>query len=176
MADSLKERIEHAVAPLVGMPLWDSGRAADLEWFIFGEHRTIKDFRGEPREVGEYSLHVQCAWRITQGGRVLVGSRDLYYPAGYRDQTQEIPRNFNWDVQGGNRRDELIAALFEHGGKQYRVTGFQAGAAGAITFALENDMALEIFPDDALPGEHWRLFRTGEDDPHFVVTGRGIEE
>src|SRR5215813_2282460 len=90
---SIKNEIELAVAPLKGVPLWDSGRAADLEWFVFGERRTVKDSHDNPKEVGEYSLHVQCAWRITQADRGLVGSRDLYYPAANKGDNDNIPED-----------------------------------------------------------------------------------
>lgn len=171
---SLKQQIEHSLAPLVGLPLWDSGRAADLAWFAIGERRTVKDFRGEPKEVGEYALHVQCGWRITQNDKVLVGRSDLYYPAGYSRERPDIPDNFNWDVQGANRQDELIRALFQGGTNQFRVLGVETGSAASFTIALEGNLSLQVFPQDSSAFEYWRLFRPYRDEPHFVVTGQGI--
>ena len=99
---SIQQQVESVIAPLVGMPLWDAGRAADLLWLAFGQRQTIKDFRGKPREAGEYALHVQCAWRFVLGEKVVAGNRDLYYPRGYKDPKEEIPKGFDWDVQGAN--------------------------------------------------------------------------
>jgi len=170
-----RKQIEDALAPLIGLPLWDSGRAADLAWFALGERRTVKDFRGNPKEVGEYALHVQCAWRITQDDKVLVGRSDLYYPAGYSPEQDEIPDDFNWDVQGANRQDELIRDLFQGGGNQFRVLGVEVGPAASFNIALERNLSLQVFPQDSSSHEYWRLFRPYRDEPHFVVSSRGIE-
>ena len=67
---SIQQEVESVMSPLVGKPLWDAGRAADLLWLALGPRQTIQDFRGKPREVGEYALHVQCAWRFVQGEKV----------------------------------------------------------------------------------------------------------
>jgi hypothetical protein len=75
----MKEQIRRALDSLIGTALWSSGRAADLEWFQFGERRTVTT-GGRTKEVGEYALHVQCGWRIRRGDQVVVGGRDLYYP------------------------------------------------------------------------------------------------
>jgi hypothetical protein len=163
------------MAPLVGLPLWAAGRAADLAWFIFGAHKMMQDYRGNPREVGEYSLHVQCAWRIIQGEKVLLGSRDLYYPAGYIGKDdEEIPAGFNWNVHGVTRLDELTRALFPNGGAGFVVQKIEVGNAGAISLRLDGGRSLEIFPHDSSDGEHWRLFSPGEKEPHCVVRGNGV--
>ncbi|HEV8181890.1 MAG TPA: hypothetical protein VGQ61_05925 [Candidatus Angelobacter sp.] len=172
---STQRQVESVMAPLAGMPLWDAGRAADLLWLALGPRQTIKDFRGKPREVGEYALHVQCAWRFVQGETVVAGNRDLYYPRGYKDPKDEIPKEFNWDVQGANRCDEVLAELFAGGAKQYVVVRIQPGHAGELALLLEGDLTLQIFPNDSLEGEHWRLFRPGSDAPHWVYTGNGLE-
>jgi hypothetical protein len=172
---SIRQQVENVMAPLVGVPLWDAGRAADLMWLAFGQRQTIPDFQGKPREVGEYALHVQCAWRFVQGEKVLVGNRDLYYPRGYRDPKEEIPKEFNWDVQGANRCDEMLATLFAGGAKQFVVQRVEVGQAGKFALLLECDLTLQVFPNDSLEGEHWRLFRPGSDGPHSVFTGEGLE-
>jgi hypothetical protein len=172
---SIQQQVESVIAPLVGIALWDAGRAADLLWLAFGQRQTIEDFRGKPREVGEYALHVQCAWRFVQGETVVAGNRDLYYPRGYRDPKEEIPKGFNWDVQGANRCDEVLAELFAGGAKQYVVVRVQPGHAGELALLLERGLTFQIFPNDSLDGEHWRLFRPGNDEPHWVYTGSGLE-
>ena len=172
---SIQQQVESVIAPLVGIPLWDAGRAADLLWLAFGQRQTIQDFRGKPREVGEYALHVQCAWRFVQGEKVVVGNRDLYYPRGYRDPKDEIPKGFDWDVQGANRCDEVLVELFAGGTKQFVVQRVEAGRAGELALLLEGGITLQVFPNDSLDGEHWRLFRPGSHESHFVFTGQGLE-
>jgi hypothetical protein len=163
------------MSPLAGLSLWDAGRAADLLWLAFGQRQTIKDFRGKPREVGEYALHVQCAWRFVHGEKVLVGNRDLYYPRGYKNPKDEIPGGFNWDVQGANRCDEVLATLFAGEANQFVVQRVVAGQAGELALLLESGLTMQILPNDSLEGEHWRLFRPGSDERHTVYTGLGLE-
>ncbi len=153
------------------MRLWAAGRAADLAWFHFGQRRTVKDFRGNPKEVGEYALHLQCAWRIVRGEEVVVGSRDLYYPAGCT--SPEVPPGFQWDVQGANRLDERLQQFLATA--ELRVSDVKAGDAGSLKIFLGNDVCLEVFPDDSFDTEHWRFFRPYLDEPHFVVSGSGME-
>ena len=169
----MKERIQEALAVLIGQPLWSSGRAADLEWFQFGGRRTVKDSRGEEREVGDYALHVQCAWRIRCGNQVVVASRDLYYPP---EESEDRPENFNWDVQGSNRRDKRIAELFQNETREFSVQKVEAGEAGTFTIVFDQGYALDVFPDDSLSGEYWRFFKPYRGEQHFVVTGSGMQD
>jgi hypothetical protein len=170
---SLQQQMQHALAPLVGLALWEMGRAADLQWFAFGKRRVVHDFRGEPKEVGEFALHLQCAWRIAEADKVLVASRDLYYPAGSTENV--VPQGFRWDVQGANRRDALGTTLFQ-GGKEFTVREINVGAAGAFSLTFEGEMSLEVFPDDSALEEHWRIFRPAADEPHWVFRGEGLAQ
>jgi len=138
---------------LIGKPLWSSGRAADWEWFQFGQRRTI-NARNHTKEVGEYALHVQCAWHITHGDEVVVGNHDLYYPP---EETDDRPEDFNWEPLGSNRRDKRIAALFQGETRQFLVRRIEVGEAGRFRILLDNDYALDVFPDDSLSDEHWRI-------------------
>src|SRR5579862_6404080 len=108
----LKAEIEKATAALIGTALWSCRRTADLASFQFGQKEQAKTFRGNPVEVGEYALNVQCAWRIARENRVFVGSADLYYPSDLR--IERTPPDFDWS-KGPNRRDELLRLLFEDG-------------------------------------------------------------
>jgi hypothetical protein len=166
----MKEEVQKALSVLIGQPLWSSGRAADLEWFQFGQRRTVIGVRGDTREVGEYALHVHCSWRIRHGDQVVIGSRDLYVPAEESYQ----PADFDWDVQGANRRDRRIADLFQAGTRQFLVQHIEVGAAGSFILILDSGYAVEVFPDDSLMEEHWRIFKPYVEGPHFVVSGEGL--
>ena len=166
----MKEEIQRSLEPLIGIPLWSSGRAADLEWFHFGQSRTVTA-HGRTKEVGEYALHIQCAWRIRHGDRVVVGSRDLYNPPQESDDLE----NFDWEVQRANRRDRGIAELFQNETRQFMVRDVEVSEAGAFTISFDDEYDLDVFPDDSLSGEHWRIFKPSGEEPHFVVTGEGLE-
>lgn len=170
----MKEQIEETLQCLLGLPLWGASRAADLESFQFGDRRTVSSRRGGTKEVGEYALHVQCAWRIVGKYGIVVASRDRYYPAGNAD---EFPPDFEWDCPGANRCDERVAVLFkETANSPLAVEAIQADNAGSIYLTLSGGYKLEVFPDDSLPGEYWRLFQPSKETEHFVITGLGIEE
>jgi hypothetical protein len=169
-----KAEIERATAVLIGTTLWRCLRAADMATFAFGERRTVPNFRGEMKEVGDYALHVQCAWRIASQEQVIVGSSDLYYPADYQED-EDVPATFDYE-KDSNRRDRQLASLFQSGAKEFTVQNVLVGFAGSLHILLSDGLALEVFPNDSLSGEHWRLLEPGKDTHHFVVTGRGIEK
>ena len=164
----LNAQVESALSVLVGRSLWSSGRAADLEWFQFGQRRRVKNYRGESKEVGEYALHVQCPWRIRQTNRVVVGSHDLCYPA---NASGARPEGFDWQPQGSNKRDERIGELFQGETRQFMVREITVGQAGSFAVLLDEGYALEVFPTDSSVDEHWRIFKPYTEGPHFVVTG-----
>jgi hypothetical protein len=169
----MQEKIEKELSVLVGLPLWDAGRGADLEWFHFGEHRQVADRKGRLKEIGEYALHVQCSWRIVSSDQVIVARRDLYY---LPDGSVDLSDDFDWDKQMGNWRDvRMHAFLKEHGSQPLIVTAIKGGRAGSVSISFTEDFVLELFPDDSLSGEHWRFFRPSVDESHFVVTGEGIK-
>jgi len=162
------------MSALNGKELWTCRRAADMATFQFGARTTTKDYYGRPSEVGEYALHVQCAWRFVRDDQIVVGSSDLYYPAQSGDQTQdEIPANFDWD-RHPNRRDRLLEALFKPGSVELVVQRIELGAAGSLHIGLSEGLSLEVFPDNSLPDEHWRLLTPASNGQHLVVAGRGI--
>ena len=166
---AMREQIQEALGVLIGAPLWASGRAADLEWFAFGQRRTVKGFRGDAKEVGEYALHVHCAWRIRRGDQVVIGSGDLYVPA---EESDNKPEDFDWEVQGASRRDKCIAELFQNETRQFLVKQVQVGEAGSFSIVLDSEYVLDVFPDDSLSDEHWRIFKPSSEATQFVVSGK----
>jgi hypothetical protein len=171
--DIMKTQIENAAAVLIGKSMWKCTRAADLASFQFGSRSKVPGFRNTIKEVGEFALHVQCAWRIAREDRVIVGSRDLYYPADSSGD-EEIPPEFDWD-RDPNLRDKQVQSLFADDTVEFTVLSVEAGAAGSLSISLSGNLFLHIFPYDSLSHEHWRLFDPRTDSPHFVVTGSGIE-
>jgi len=140
-----------------------------MAMFDFGARRKVIDSRGTEKDSGELALHVQCAWRITRGARILVGSRDIHYPSTY-SEGQEISNDFDWE-RDTTRLDALLQALFDAGTKEFVVQRVEVGDAGKFIAVLSGELSLEVFPDDSLPLEHWRLFIPQAHQPHFVVAG-----
>jgi hypothetical protein len=165
------ENAEKALIALIGKPMWTYRRAADMAIFQFGPRKQVQDFYGRPTQIGEYALHIQCPWCIVRGSVVAVGSRDLRYPAHYIEG-ESIPEDFNWE-RNANRLDSLMQALFEDGTREFNVRHVALGAGGACRIEFDEGMSLEVFPDDSLAHEHWRLFATEDGGIHIVMTGLG---
>ena len=92
----LNDDVAASLSMLVGKPFWGCGRACDMQWFQFGDRRMAwSHAKKEEREVGEYSLHVRCAWRIRGSDAIVVASREMYYPRG-PDPDLNSP-DFDWD-------------------------------------------------------------------------------
>lgn len=175
MNRTMKEEVEKTLRVLIGLPLRDSGRSADLQWFDFGSNLTTVSTRnGETKTVGEYVIDTECAWHIAGPNGIIVGSRDRLYPAGedpYKDLLE-----FDWDKTGANRCDEKIKKLFEERkNKPLFVQSLEANNWGGVKINLSENYTFEIFPDDSLGGEYWRFYEPSKSSRHFVVTGQGIE-
>jgi hypothetical protein len=165
---STTAEIEKSTVVLTGAALWAFRRIADLAVFHFGEKAQVKTFQGETAEVGRYALHVQCAWRIAREDSVVVGSGDLYAPAGIT--TKQFRSDFDWK-RDPTRLDELMGLLFKNGARQFLVRTVEVGVGSSLCLGLDSGLVLEIFPDDSLCEEYWRLLQPGKDEPHFVVAG-----
>jgi hypothetical protein len=165
------KRIEQATAVLLGKTMWRCIRAGDLAMFAFGRRRNVKDFYSRDSQVGEHALHIQCAWHIAKGERIIVGRRDMYYPPDL--SVEVVPPDFDWD-KGPTRRDVLLKSLFDDGSREFRVEMINVTSGGGLHITMEDNLTLNILPDDSLSHEHWRLFTPDSQDAHFIFTGQGI--
>lgn len=172
----LKDEIESTLHYIINLPLWSIGRAGDLEWFSFGNNRMVVLLRdGKTKIVSDYALHVQCSWRLRSKDRIIVGSRDRFFPPG--DFSYKDLDDFEWDVQGGNHLDASVTKLMENSNAvPFLVTAIQADEIGSIRISFNNEHILEVLPDISIASaELWRFFIPYSDKPHFVVTGHGLE-
>jgi hypothetical protein len=151
--------IENALAPLVGLSLQCIGRAADLVWVHFGELRKIHDQHAGSRTVGEWALHLQCAWRLTLPPAIIIGREDLHYAA-------EGIEPYDWDTDGEHesRFDRIATSLNQDfATSPSRVSTVLADALGGFTLRLDGGSCFDVFPaiSTASKSEHWRIFRPG---------------
>jgi hypothetical protein len=157
---------------IIGLPLRYVGRACDVIWFGFGNLIKKEDKRcGGFREVAEYDLHVQCAFRLTDSEKIIVGSADKYIPSSEIEDYND----FDWDVQGANRCDEQLKEMFSKITTGILVKNITADRFGGIKVFLSEDILLEIIPDNSTEDEAWRFFSSGAGNEHFVISGIGID-
>jgi hypothetical protein len=156
--------IQNALAPLVGLPLRYIGRAADLLWVHFGELREIPDRKGGTRTVGKWALHVQCPWRIVRPPTILIARGDCFYAS-------DSDEPYDWDAGRESGFDRRAAPLnHEFESSPPRVAAVAVDAVGGFSLRLDGGQVFEVFPDDSTgsDSEHWRIFRPGRDERHFV--------
>ena len=173
------EEIERALAPLVGLPLWGAGRESNMLALQLGELRPSPTCADAGREVGGYTLHVYCAWRVTRGTTILAASGDLFTPA---DPDEEL-ETFDYDAPGSTWWDARVAAWLDaatgDGRPAPTVATVAADPLGGVRVALGDGTALEVFPNsspsDRFETEFWRLRRPGSPDPDVVVGTFGLE-
>lgn len=173
--DPLADRITSELSMLIGQPIGDCWRVADMQIFEFGPRHLKRNRKGEMVEASDISLHIQCRWRFVDARSILFGRDDLSYPA---DET--IPQEqFDWD-KSSSVLDVAQSGWFEkHGASLPVVQQVQGDGYGGFQIALTGGFTLECFPCDSQRSEyseHWRLLGHRADGSHFVVTGDGIEK
>jgi len=170
----MKNKTEETLRQLVNLPLWSIGRAGGLVWFAFGvERREVPNCKGKKKIVSEYSLHVQCPWRIRNRNKIIVGYGDRFYASGddpYREFPEDEP-----DRIGNNQFDQRASEFIkEYEQKPIIVTSVKADALGGIYLKLTKGYFLDVFPSSSLSTEYWRIFKPDSKEDHFVMTCDGI--
>jgi len=180
-AENLNQ-IRDTLFPLIGQPLHKITRAADTICLHLGnliEKRCA--VRGEDGRftvssamVGEYALHIGSCFRLSCGKNIVAAKSDLYQPsaAARAEFGEELPEEYDYDVIGHNRLDEIISSALTD------LTGFIVHRIivrrlGDLRIIFSNGFELEIIVDLSGGEECWRFFRHGDAD-HLVVTGQGL--
>ena len=169
----MKERIERALQPLIGLPLSDMWRIsrAGLQRFEFGEQRPGKNKRGETVTFGSHALHVACAWRIVETSAIIIGADDY----NGEERHKRYPARFDPNNPEPDSSALRAFAFFDSLSENPPVVeAIEADGAGSVHFFLSCERRLEILPLDSAPDEHWRLLYRDGRRRHFVVTGQGI--
>jgi hypothetical protein len=148
--------------------------AASMKVFHFGAIRPHPRGRGT---VGDYALHIQCAWRIVKRSQIVTGSADLYRPRAASEAEPENPRE--------GLQEHLLEEIFtEHDEATHSLTdttrtmivqSVSADDHGGLEIMFSGDLRLQIFPNGS-GGEDWRLLGLDNPDRHFVVSGGVIVE
>src|SRR3954471_22309939 len=102
---SMQVAVTAALSVLQGLPLWGSHRVLDIQVFKFGRMVLSTSRKGDTVAVGEYAVHVSCAWRLVGAASVLVGSDDRFVPPGPEPEEVDV----EWDRDGDTRLDERLA-------------------------------------------------------------------
>jgi hypothetical protein len=168
----MNKLIESNLNVLIGKPLTNLGRASNLFWFNFGDFVFKKNRLGIERKVGQFSLHVQCSWRISSNNKIIIAYRDVYTPSSQWNEEEE----FNWEIVGNNRFDEQAGEINKDSKSSFIVKQISADNLGGVKIHFDNHHVLEVFPDGSNnEDELWRFITNIGDSYHMVVTGKSIE-
>lgn len=169
---NIKKEVETKLKDILGMPFNRTDRAANLVWFGFGKTINVEDFPGEMRKAPQYSLNIQCCWRIVKDDKILVAYGDLYEPGSNWKGTDE---EFFWDTNGMNLCDDGLEKLNRMHNRIF-VQSIDADNLGGLKIYFSENYLLEIFADSSYDAEYWRFFNIEDDSPHLVITNNGIEK
>jgi len=151
--------------PLEDLALTRISHAGSMCVIHFGDLRPDTNHRGQSIQIPEWALQLQCPWRFTRRGKVVLGSTDFFRDAKTGDRVAEL------SVEGSvflHNRDRLHKWMVS---RQVRVESVTYGQAGAFDLQFCRDLCLNVMPDFShIPEkmEDWRLFQPGMDKKHFV--------
>ncbi|GAB2476160.1 hypothetical protein [Algoriphagus taiwanensis] len=166
----MKEKIQRTLDKLIGLELTRTTRAANMECLKFGQELVTDKVDGLIN-VGQFGIHLQCPWRITNGQKILIGHNDVYEQS---DQDAKYDPDFDWDRPGVNLRDKKLQELID---KNLTVEKVTADDFGGFSIHFNDNISLTTFPTTSLENEYWRVLDNRPTSKgHFVVGGDGIWE
>src|SRR6266850_4859653 len=159
-------RYEKHVQVLQGLPVQRIGRAADLVWVMFGALRPRRVPRHADDVIGEWAVHIQCAWRFSHGDVIVLGRSDLNLKA-------QADEPYDWEAKGESRFDRIAATLNDSfAADSALVTAVSVDEVGGFSLSFSNGFRLSVFPDDSggsAYSEDYRIFQPDRESVHFVV-------
>lgn len=185
----IADQIASQFQPLVGLKLSIARRAGDMRVLHFGPIREVESrllsrrkSKSKKGTVGDFALHIQCAWRLEDENGIVTGRTDLWEAA-------EDNPDIDWDTwdydKDENLQDKRLGSLLGGYDPETRsfmnhndllvVENFQTDNYGGVTLFLSGGYRLVIFPAGS-QGENWRFFRPGTEGNHLVISGGKIEE
>ena len=143
--------VQAVLSPLVGLPLWACGRAADLLWLQMGRRVPFRSFLGGVAEKGEYILHIQCKWRIVDPSR---------------NELIDDPEDENID-----------SGLLEFSASclPLRIERIVVDEEHTLRLELEHNCTIEVFAAND-EYEQWRFFQTAVDGSHWIFRNGVLEQ
>ena len=150
--------IRQALAPLVRLPMRHIARSSSMLWLDFGEPREIS---GGTKIIYDWTIQIQCPWRISQGTRIVLAYRNFFY--------SDAPLT-NVAVMNKSRSNSILDGLCaEFAVTPPVVASTDSEDNGAFSLRMTSDYCLDVFPaEGAESGKLWRIFEPGHDGRSFV--------
>lgn len=183
MIQSHIDEIKEKLSVLCNQKLEHFIRASSVADIGFGEliEKNIRAFDENKNiitktiTVPKYSLHIDCNFRLVCGNEIIVARGDIFQPSNKIVADPDfIYEEFNWDIIGNNRFDEIIKQYFIDGNMVFTVKKIVVNKFGDLKIYFENNFLLEVSSDISGNEECYRFFEQKSEN-HLVVSGIGIE-
>lgn len=127
----------------------------------FGAPHMVTERDGSTRATYGWTIQIQCPWRISQGGRIVLAYRDFYY--------SDVPLS-NLAVMNKSRSSSVLDSLCaEFDTTPPVVKAVETDDNGGFSVHLSFDYRVEVFPAESTEsGKHWRMFEPGIEGRSFV--------
>jgi len=166
----VSEKINKILQDLIGLPLTRTTRAANMECLKFGTLLEADKY-GKTVNIGNWGLHLQCPWRLTNTKEIIIGSDDLYEQI---DENAGYDENFDWDIKGGNLRDVKLKNFISE--NIMTVKSAIADNFGGLEIVFNDNITLTVFPvvSSKAGYEYWRLLDNKDlSKNHYISTSTG---
>lgn len=114
------------------------------------------------KESETMHLHIQCFFRIVNGGTVLVSSEDMYECRSNID-----PDDFKWDAPGQSLYDECILEKCKKLLYSSAIISAEKNSIGDLVIRFENGLELQAFVNSTT--DDCEMYRIFDEKEHFVV-------
>ncbi len=143
------------------------GTAANMLCIGVGNAIDVIDWKGNLIKKSEFSVHVQCPWRIIHNStnKVILSAYDI-------DASKDLADNLNND-EIKNTFQKKCKEWLDSGDKI--ITDYNINSLGDLKLILDNDEIIEIYVDTCGNFECWRAFKTNSNEKHLVMSGTGLE-
>ena len=163
-----ESEVKSKLSELIGLRLSIARDAGSTKVFQFGNIRRSPSGRGTS---GDFSLHLQCPWRLVKSGAILTGLGDYFWA---EDEDEDVDLD---NYKAGNLQRVRLQTLFQTYDPGTRslvnlsdsmiVLSVNADPLGGFDIELSGDIRLQVFPDGSR-AENWRVFPKRSGEPHFV--------
>lgn len=151
---------------LIGLPLWDAHCVAHIAWFQFGQcHATLNIDGTMTRKVGDYVLHIQGHWSLTDSRGAMVIDGDPVIVGRYAPQTARDDGAGAFADQDAQRNHDVAAWV----ATAPVVEQVHVDQLGTVQIQLTGQYRLTLAPETASSGDHWRLGQPLTQLPDIVV-------
>ena len=127
----------------------------------FGNPHEVSASDGGTKMVHDWTIQIQCPWRISQHNQIVIAYRDFYY--------SDVAKN-SQAVMNKSRYDSVLGSLCaEFEAAPPRVSSVDSDKTGAFSLYLSDSYRLEAIPaENTESGKHWRIFEPGFQGRSFV--------